>query len=134
MDKIPVTKIVAIFVVVLFLGMIASGAFSGNGKKEVKVNYFGLTEYNPRQGKGELYLKIQNNENQENMLQIVLELNKQKINSTQLTLNNNQTKELTFDFRFMQKSDNLVFKLKNEEGRVMSQYGTSVVQYPRLSP
>lgn len=127
------SKIVAVFVVILFLGMIASSAFQGGDEKpDFSVKNYGLVEYSEEDGEAVLYLKIKNNLPEQNKAGITLKLNDEVINSTEVDFSSNQTKELTFDVDFRFRADDLLFTVEDRNGETVGTVDRAIANYPTI--
>ncbi|PTD94776.1 hypothetical protein C9439_00750 [archaeon SCG-AAA382B04] len=125
------SKLVAIFVVILFLGMILSSMFGGT-QRDVTINNYGLTKYEEELGEGQVWLMVNNQGESAKNVSIVVKLEGQVVNGSELSLQPGQTKQVAYDFNFRYQSDKLVVQLKNEQGKTVREIGASVVNYPTI--
>lgn len=126
------TKVAAVLVVLMFVGMIMAGV-PGGSEQKVNVDNFALTEYNEGTGDGQLWIKLLNKGDTQETVSITLKLNERIINESEITISASSSKQVAYGFNFQLPSDKLVFIIE-KDGKEISRYGMAVANYPQINP
>lgn len=129
MKKNTTSKLVAIFVVLLFFGMIFSSMFSG-GQRKIILDDLKLLDDNEQDHKKLLWLRIINRGENPKNITVTIKLRGEVINSSKVTIPPSPAKQLVYDFTYRSPADMLVVQLKDENGKIFREISASVMNYP----